>query len=921
MHVISLIKCVHLISIILIASAEYNSNDVCIVGAGLAALQIAHGFQQRDVNYIIFEKSNRVGKFFEHFPRHRKLISLNKIYTGQKNDEFNMRHDWNSIYTTDEEFRISKFSKEFFPMADDFLDYINDFYQKHKFNVRFNTHINKVKSNGDRFTLVKKNGLIHDCGSVIIATGVSESNKLDIVGKENIIDYADLSTDPKDYINKNVLILGLGNSAFETADSIYSHTASVRMVGNTRIRLSWETHYVGDLRGINNSPLDTYMLKSLDTVNELPLKNMSIVKRSDGRLDVDVWMPVIDENRNSYHAEKQDSFFFREPFDFVLNCIGFHFDESILEEKLQPTRSGCHGKYPSMKENYESNIVPNLFYAGTIGHALDHRKAAGAFIHGFRYTAKALSHIVEKRIYNRKWPSRIYPISELLNTVIKRVSESSALYQMYGIYGDIYAIRDNGETFEHVKEFPLCNLANFEESTGIHLDKFYATFMQLGKNFSGIGLDTFYYKRIIDDLQDSHRVNFIHPAIYYYEKVPTGEMKNKYHSSYCLCKPKMAHFITGDAITIWDAPIAHHLLTRKFFQETLKMDLRHYTDENCYKLLLKHGSLPITCRQHYLSNKGIGDAFKMNPKMYFKESDRIEERQDDPVERLAYSLDVDVKKFAICNKALGKMLMHHKNVIVLFTLYWEPRSKIAVYHYNQMKNHYKDRFVVVDCFDWIRVCEKYNIYTYPSVVIIDKSKVIDIMQNSINVDSLEEYSKMIQMDAHPQVKNKDACKEINCSHSLRNCHNQAQGQFTISSKMDDISSIISLTESSIIKQNIEKPISFVKTAQDITICQYDSSKYGSIQNWLHECASGNIMTEYPIPKFTGYDYIQFYESDYESEKFYTKDDYDYFNKFGFPPSFDYIDSYKEAAKKYKKQMNSDSDDHNKNMKNKIKMEL
>ena len=43
---------------------------------------------------------------------------------------------------------------------------------------------------------------------------------------------------------------GRGNSAFETADAIYGHTNLVHMIGRSRVRLSWETHYVGDLRWV-----------------------------------------------------------------------------------------------------------------------------------------------------------------------------------------------------------------------------------------------------------------------------------------------------------------------------------------------------------------------------------------------------------------------------------------------------------------------------------------------------------------------------------------------------------------------------------------------------------------------------------------------------------------------------------------------
>jgi len=46
-------------------------------------------------------------------------------------------------------------------------------------------------------------------------------------------------------------------------------------------------------------------------------------------------------------------------------------------------------KYPEMTPHYEALGVPGLFFAGAVSHALDYQKAAGGFIHGFRYTAQA----------------------------------------------------------------------------------------------------------------------------------------------------------------------------------------------------------------------------------------------------------------------------------------------------------------------------------------------------------------------------------------------------------------------------------------------------------------------------------------------------------------------------------------------------
>ena len=41
------------------------------------------------------------GSFFARYPRHDKLISINKRFTGKTNKQFNMRHDWNSLLSDD----------------------------------------------------------------------------------------------------------------------------------------------------------------------------------------------------------------------------------------------------------------------------------------------------------------------------------------------------------------------------------------------------------------------------------------------------------------------------------------------------------------------------------------------------------------------------------------------------------------------------------------------------------------------------------------------------------------------------------------------------------------------------------------------------------------------------------------------------
>ena len=54
----------------------------CIVGAGPGGLQLGGYMHAHSRDYIILERDFRPGTFYETFPRHRNLISLNKRFTG-----------------------------------------------------------------------------------------------------------------------------------------------------------------------------------------------------------------------------------------------------------------------------------------------------------------------------------------------------------------------------------------------------------------------------------------------------------------------------------------------------------------------------------------------------------------------------------------------------------------------------------------------------------------------------------------------------------------------------------------------------------------------------------------------------------------------------------------------------------------------
>lgn len=109
-----------------------NHTEYIIVGAGPSDLQLGYFFQKHNYNYRIIEKSNHCGSFFDTFPRLKTLISINKVYTGSEDPEFNLRHDWNSLLveSDDEPLLFKTYTEEYFPKTEDYVKYLNDFQKK-----------------------------------------------------------------------------------------------------------------------------------------------------------------------------------------------------------------------------------------------------------------------------------------------------------------------------------------------------------------------------------------------------------------------------------------------------------------------------------------------------------------------------------------------------------------------------------------------------------------------------------------------------------------------------------------------------------------------------------------------------------------------------------------------------------------------
>ena len=54
---------------------------------------------------------------------------------------------------------------------------------------------------------------------------------------------------------------------------------------------------------------------------------------------------------------------------------------------------------------------------------------------------RVLHRILEERNHNSSWPYVSLPVSDLMNSLLKRMNEAGGLYQMFGELGDIILLR------------------------------------------------------------------------------------------------------------------------------------------------------------------------------------------------------------------------------------------------------------------------------------------------------------------------------------------------------------------------------------------------------------------------------------------------------------------------------------------------
>lgn len=413
--------------------------DYLVVGAGPAGLQLGYFLGRAGRGHVVLESGEAAGTFYTRYPRHRRMISINKPHTGWSDPELRLRMDWNSLISDDPDLRFTRYTGRYFPDASDYVRYLRDFAAQPEINVRYRAAVTRIARAGDGFDVATADGTAYRAKRVIVATGFGAPYVPPIPGIELAEKYTEMPVDPDDFTDQRVLIIGKGNSAFETADNLIERAAVIHVAGPSELRFAWRTHFIGNLRAVNNNFLDTYQLKAQNMVLDAHILG---IEERGGAYDVTLRYVRRDKTVTL-------------TYDRVLACTGFRLDDSIFAPDTRPELT-IRDRLPALTAEWESVNVPGLYFAGTLTQSRDFRKYTSAFIHGFRYGVRALQRILDAKYAGLPWPHRTLPAdpAAMADAIIARINRTAALWDQFSFLCDVLVIDDDG-TVRYCEEQPL----------------------------------------------------------------------------------------------------------------------------------------------------------------------------------------------------------------------------------------------------------------------------------------------------------------------------------------------------------------------------------------------------------------------------------------------------------------------------------
>jgi len=545
-------------------SPRSDRYEYVVVGAGPAGLQMGYHLATASRRYLVLEAADAVGAFFLKFPRHRRLLSINKRFNYFAERDFNLRHDWNSLLSDDDGPLFTAYSDELYPRAEDLGRYLREYAEKYQLNIRYQCRVSRIERiSPEYFAVTDQDGRSWHCRCILLATGATRPWLPDIEGIELAEGYEDHDLETSRYRNKRVAVIGRGNSAFEVANHLAGEAAIVHIFAGGRVEHAWQSHYSGDLRAINNTVLDMVQLKSLFLAFAFNITKISKLPSGEYELHCDTEFHHWDPPRRSVS---------RFRYDHVIRCTGWKYaDPSMFPAGACPEIDGS-GKFFLLNSAWETSL-PDIYCIGTHMQSLDHR-AASSFIHGFRYNVRTAFRLLEEKYQGVSYPRSRLPLGNaddlaaLAAFLVTRMSTTSGLFQQFGFLCDAAVCRDG-----RVEVYPELPVSYSRERFGTAGDEHLVTVtFEFGfENYPSTAAS-------LDFLLPSDPANpscsaYLHPVLRHYH---SGELVEEAH----LHDTIVVRYDVFTNLELKAHPTGHYHRIMNFFNRIAKVTDQLYDEPN-----------------------------------------------------------------------------------------------------------------------------------------------------------------------------------------------------------------------------------------------------------------------------------------------------------------------------------------------------
>jgi len=170
---------------------------------------------------------------------------------------------------------------------------------------------------------------------------------------------------------------------------------------------------------------------------------------------------TMDDNENKENKKKEEE-------ESLTPGNPITLKKQIFDIAVRPELDGTQ-KYPKLNYDYSSRNVKGLYFAGALTHELDYKRGAGGFIHGFRYTSRALVRILNHRLPRHSkgstsWPSKLLNKNEFVSGdhMLSRINSMAGPYQMFAELCDLIVFEADEKICKNEKKRKLKN--KFEKS-------------------------------------------------------------------------------------------------------------------------------------------------------------------------------------------------------------------------------------------------------------------------------------------------------------------------------------------------------------------------------------------------------------------------------------------------------------------------